>query len=135
MRAQNEINKAQREVDCYTADSEPFLEWNAKLNEKTGEHESVSIELSDGSTVDRDSIKAALKRTTGTADVVIGEKILNKVARGMTGKKRDLRMTDASTLLAALRPKDETEAMLKDSIKIRKQPGKGEKLLVMQEKS
>src|SRR5271170_4713728 len=90
MRTQNEINKAQQEIGCYTADSEPFLEWNVKLNEKTGEHEFVSIELSDGSKVDRDSIKTALKRTTGTADVAIGEKILNKIARGMTGKRRDL---------------------------------------------
>jgi hypothetical protein len=112
MKTQNEINKTQQGVVCGTTAPEPFLEWKFKLNEETGKHEFVSIELSDGSKIDQDSLKAALKRTAGTADVAIGEKILNKIARGMTGERGDLRMNEVSTLLSSLRPKDETEAML-----------------------
>jgi len=112
MKKHNEMNKTRCEVACSTTAAEPFLKWQFKLNEETGKHEFVSIELSDGSELDEDSLRAALKRTTGTVDVTIGETILNKVAFGMAGERRDLRMNEVSTLLPALRPKDETEAML-----------------------
>lgn len=93
-------------------EAEPFLEWKYEFNERTGKHEFESVALSDGSKVDQNSLKEALKRSTGTSDVMIGERILNKTARGMSGERGDQRLNEVSALLSALRPKDETEAML-----------------------
>jgi len=93
-------------------EAEPFLEWKYEFNEGTGKHECKSVELSDGSTVDKNSLKRVLKRTTGTSNVMVGERILNKAARGMSGEREDQRINEVSALLSALQPKDETEAML-----------------------
>lgn len=93
-------------------EAEPFLEWKYEFNEETGKHECKSVDLSDGCKVDKDSLKGALKRTTGTSDIKIGERILNKAARGMSGEREDQRINEVSALLPALQPKDETEAML-----------------------
>jgi hypothetical protein len=93
-------------------DPEPFLKWKHKLNEETGQYEFESIELSDGNEINTDNLQQALKRATGTSDIAMGEKILNKVARGMTSERLDLRLNEVSALLPALYPKDETEAML-----------------------
>jgi hypothetical protein len=112
MKTQHEIDKVQQKVVPQMAAPEPFLEWKYEFNEETGKHEFKSIELSDGSKNDMDNLKGALRRATGTNDVTVGEKILNKVARGMTGERVDLRVNEVSALLSALRPKDEVEAML-----------------------
>ncbi|MGC1879254.1 MAG: hypothetical protein WA678_07760 [Rhabdochlamydiaceae bacterium] len=112
MKTQHEIVKTQQEVVRGADAPEPFLEWKYELNEETGKHKFKSIGLSDGSKIDTDNLKGALKRATGANDVAVGEKILNKVARGMTGERADLRVNEVSALLPALRPKDETEAML-----------------------
>jgi hypothetical protein len=44
---------------------EPFLKWTYEFNEKTGKQEFKSIELSDGSKLDKDNLQGALKRATG----------------------------------------------------------------------
>lgn len=112
MKMQNEINKTQQEVVCGTAAPEPFLEWKYKVNEETGKLEFESIELSDRSKVNKDNLKKALKRTTGTTDIAVAERILSNATHGMTAERRDERLNQVSVLLPALRPKDETEAML-----------------------
>ena len=94
------------------SDPMPFLEWKHEFNEKTGKYEHKSMELSDGSKIDQENLKKALKRATGTSDVSIAERILNDAAYGMTSDRRDVRMNRTSALLSALGPKDETEAML-----------------------
>lgn len=112
MKTQYEIDKTKQEVVCGAAAPEPFLKWKYEFNEETEKHEFKSIELSDGSKIDEDNLKGALKRATGANDVAVGEIILNKVASGMTGERMDLRVNEVSALLPALQPKDETEAML-----------------------
>lgn len=91
---------------------EPFLKWKYKINEETGKNELSSIELSDKSKINMDKFKGALKRAVGTTDIAVGETILSNVAYGMTAERNDERLNQASALLPALRPKDETEAML-----------------------
>jgi hypothetical protein len=93
-------------------DPPPFLKWKYEYNEKTGKHDFKSIELSDKSQVDAQGLRKALKRTTGTSDPAVGERIINSIACGMTAERHDLRLNHTSTLLPALRPQDETEAML-----------------------
>lgn len=100
------------ETNTPEIDHGPVLQWNFKFNEQTGRNEFDSIALSDGSKLDSKSLKTALKKTTGTSDLKIGEKILGKVSYGMSAEKHDTRINEASTLLPALRPKDETEALL-----------------------
>jgi hypothetical protein len=93
-------------------DAQPFLEWKYTFDEKTGNSKFKSIELSDGSSPSPHSLIQALKRSTGTTDARIGEKILHKVARGMSAERYETRMNEASAFLAALQPKNETEALL-----------------------
>lgn len=90
----------------------PYLKWNFKLNEKTGQREFASIQLSDKSQPTEKSLKDAVKRTTGSADFSQGELIINKVSRGMAADKQEVRLNDVCTLLPVLGPKDETEALL-----------------------
>ena len=90
----------------------PFLRWNYKSNEETGEKELDSITLSDKSTLTGQKLTTAIKDATGTSDLVVGEKILNKVARGMTMEESGVRLNEVSALLPALHPKNETEALL-----------------------
>ncbi len=116
MKTSQEIDKKQQEVVATGNNPEiepgPVLQWNYKFNEQTGRNEFDSIELSDGSQLDAKSLKTALKKTTGTTDLKIGEKILGKVSYGMSAENHVTRINEASTLLPALRPKDETEALL-----------------------
>ncbi len=93
-------------------DSEPFFKWNYKLNQITGKNEFDSVELSDGTPADIHGLQRALKRATGTSDLRTGERILNKVAYGMTAEEHDIRLNEVSALLPAVHPKDEPEAML-----------------------
>lgn len=91
---------------------EPFFEWKYELNEETGKREFKTIELSDGGHIDSQTLQRTLKRTVGTSDPKLGERILNKVSYGLTGERADQRINEASAMLPALRPQDETEAML-----------------------
>ncbi len=90
----------------------PFLKWNYEYNEESKQHDFKSIELSDKSQLNEESLKKALKRTTGTDDPNVGERILHLAANGLTAQRHDLRINHASSLLPALHPKDETEALL-----------------------
>src|ERR1700722_16719460 len=74
----------------------PFLRWNYKSNEETGEKELDSITLSDKSTLTVQKLTTAIKDATGTSDLVVGEKILNKVARGMTMEESGVRLNEVS---------------------------------------
>lgn len=116
MSVAHEVDKKQQGVASKTINSspdpEPFLEWKYELNEETGKHVFKSIELSDKSKVDVQSLRKALKRTTGTSDPPVGERIINSIACGMTAERYDLRLNHTSTLLPVLRPNDETEALL-----------------------
>lgn len=95
-----------------SAAPEPYFEWKHELNKKTGKREFKSIELSDGQQVDCHKLQQTLKRTVGTSDPKLGEKILSKVSCGLTAETAEQKINDASALLQALRPQDETEAML-----------------------
>lgn len=91
---------------------QPFLRWQYDYNEKTGKHELKSLTLSDESQVTKDRLIDALKRTTGTTDIDVGETILKSIAYGMTAESHDLRINRASSLLPALHPNNEIEALL-----------------------
>lgn len=91
---------------------EPFLQWKCKFNEATGQNEFDTITLSDDSMLNEQKIKIALKNATGTSDLTIGDKILKKVARGMTMEESSDRLNEVSALLPSLHPKDEAEALL-----------------------
>ena len=93
-------------------EAEPFIHWKSKFNEKTGQSEIDSIELSDGDKFNAGQLKAAIKRATGTSDPIQGEYILKLVANGLSLPSQEVRLNQVSALLPALHPQDETEAML-----------------------
>ncbi|HEY2810978.1 MAG TPA: hypothetical protein VGJ00_06285 [Rhabdochlamydiaceae bacterium] len=91
---------------------EPFLRWKFAKSETTGAHQFESLQLSDGTPMDESKLTAAIKRSAGTENPIIAERILYKVALAMSSETSDQRLNDVSTLLAALQPQDETEALL-----------------------
>jgi hypothetical protein len=93
-------------------DSAPFLKWNFKLNEKTGKYQFQSLELSDQSELTEQNMNRALKKSTGSTNAEMGERILNNAAHGMTAERQDQRLNQVSCMLSALHPRDEAEAML-----------------------
>jgi hypothetical protein len=90
----------------------PFLEWNFKLNGQATEQELESIQLSDGSNLNADTLNKALKKSFGTSDSKTGERILKKAARGLSANTFDQRINEASCMLPALEPQNPTEALL-----------------------
>jgi len=60
---------AQKKQLNHEVESEPFLRWKFKFNEKTGEDEFDSITLSDDSVLNKKKFKAAVKKATGTSDL------------------------------------------------------------------
>lgn len=116
MSKNQEIDKKQQELAPKPASqdiaSEPFLKWNFKFNEETGQHEFASLQLSDKSEPTGKSLIDTVKRATGTSNVSQGELIIDKVSRGMSADKQEGRLNDVCTLLPALGPRDETEALL-----------------------
>lgn len=95
-----------------TGDPLPFLKWKYEFDEETGRQAFKSIELSDQSEINEQSVKEAFKRTTGTTDLEVSEKIINMAAMGMTAQRQDVRINQVSSLLPAMKPNDETEALL-----------------------
>lgn len=93
-------------------DPRPFIRWNYKYNEETGEEEFESIELSDNTPLNDETLKTAVKNAAGTSDLAVGDKILNKVARGMSMDNKATRLNEVSALLPSLYPNDPTEALL-----------------------
>ena len=102
----------QTTTDSPKNEPEPFFEWRYKINEKTGESEFDALQLSDGSSLTPTNFQEVVKRTTGASDLAIGERIIKKIARGMSAEKQDARLNEVSALLPALGPKNETEALL-----------------------
>lgn len=90
----------------------PFFLMKYKLNEATGVEEFDTIETSDGSRLDKELFKQILKRTTGTSDPVVGDKIVQHIARGLASDKQSVRDNTVVALLPALKPQDATEALL-----------------------
>ena len=94
-----------REDDC------PILKWKYQRNEKTGKEELHSIQLSDGSKLNPESLKKALKKSSGTSNPIIGERILNKIALALSANREESKMNEVSAL-AAMEPQSETEALI-----------------------
>lgn len=110
MNPERQINKKQSQSQ--DVDPGPYLQWNFKFNEVTGKNEFQSITLSDGSPVSEETAKAAMKKASGTSDLVLGEKILKKIAYGMTMEEMNARLNDVCSTLSVLQPQDSTETLL-----------------------
>lgn len=93
-------------------DDLPFLEWHFKINAQSAKPELDSIQLSDGSKLNANTLNSALKRSSGTSNPKIRDRILKKAAKGLSADTFDQRINEASCLLPALEPKNPTEAIL-----------------------
>lgn len=91
---------------------ENFIEWNFELNRESGELEFKSAELSDGTPVTEESFTKAIKKAAGTSNPQVGERILKKIATGLSADRFDQRLNQASAMLPSLNPKNATEALL-----------------------
>ena len=105
------IQQKSVEMDSKKENKAPFLKWKYKFNETSGKKEFQSLELSDG-TRDTEKIVEALHQASGSFDPLIAERILTDVAYGLSDDTHELRINAASAILSALKPKDETEALL-----------------------
>lgn len=110
------IEKGDQEIIVDTIGQNPvteaFIKWKYKFNEKTGKQEQSTVELSDGSELNEKNLKRALKRATGTSDLIVGERILKNIACGIANSTHESRLNEISVLLPALQPRDETEALI-----------------------
>jgi len=91
---------------------ENFIEWNFEFNPESGELEFKSAELSDGTPVTEESFTKAIKKAAGTSNPQVGERILKKIATGLSADRFDQRLNQASAMLPSLNPKNATEALL-----------------------
>lgn len=91
---------------------EPFLKWKFEINEDTGASEFKTVEMSDGSKLSEKKISDAMKRASGVDDLAVGERILHKIARGLSAESLEHRINEVAALLPGLEPQNETEAML-----------------------
>lgn len=116
MSERQKIDKRQKEVISKIGnpniEPQPFLQWKYKFNEETGKTEFDSIKLSDGSKLDEKGLEEAIKRATGASDLAIGERILRNLSYGMSADTHEIRINTTSAMLPALKPQDETEALL-----------------------
>jgi len=90
----------------------PSLQFSRKMDKETGKEGSLEFKLSDGTAFTSENIDEAYKRTTGTSDIHYGVAILSHIANGLQGGDKLEKLTRAANMLPALRPQDETEAML-----------------------
>jgi hypothetical protein len=88
------------------------LKWKFEANKHTGASELKSVEMSDGSKLSEKKISNAMKRASGVDDLVVGEKILRKIANWLSAESFEHRINEVSALLSELKPKNEMEAML-----------------------
>jgi len=95
-----------------TEDNIPYLHWKYKYNEESNKMVLNNIELSDQTELTELGMQRALKASSGTTDLNIGERILKKVSQGLSGEGIENRINDTTMLLASLRPQDSTEALL-----------------------
>lgn len=69
------LKKRKQEIAEKDNPPSPFLEWKFKRNEQTGKTELETIQLSDGSPMDKEKFLTAIQQATGTSDPVVAEKI------------------------------------------------------------
>lgn len=98
MKKNQETEKKQQELVSKPvipeSEPKPYLKWSFKPNKKTGEQEFDSIQLSDKSELTEKSIKRAMKSSTGTSNIALGELIINKISRGMAADRSEVRLND-----------------------------------------
>lgn len=104
--------KVEQKVLPNGEDDSPFLKWEYQLNKKTGKEEFNSVQLSDDSDLNPKSFKKALKKSTGTSNPVVGEKILHKIASALSASHEEQRLNEASALLSNMEPQNGTEALI-----------------------
>ncbi len=93
-------------------ESEPFLQWKHKFNEKKNQYEFEEVTFADKTPFEGEKVRKAIKKATGASDMIIGETILKRIANGMSSENLDTRLNHTSALLPVLGPKNETEALL-----------------------
>lgn len=89
-----------------------YLKWQYKPHPDTGKPQLVSLSLSDDSELTQKAICDALKSSSGTEDCEVGERILLKIASGLSAGTHQDRLNEASAMLSTLEPKSPTEALL-----------------------
>ena len=99
------VNKDEEEV-------ENFFEWKYHCDKDSGELVFDSVQLSGENALDADAFKKALKQASGTSNPKIGERILKKIANGLSPEEFEQRINEASILLPSLNPKNPTEALI-----------------------
>lgn len=82
-----------------------------KFHEMTGQSKSNTLNFAER-VVSNPEHFSSTKEATGIPHPIIDSKILEKIARGMSSEEWHTRLHDIATLLPALRPQDETEAIL-----------------------
>lgn len=90
------------------------MKLNAVDNSKSGRKKS-KFTLADGTAVNSESMErfeTAFKQATGTADADFATAILWHISRGLPDSTFEQRFTYMASLLPAIRPQDETEALL-----------------------
>lgn len=94
----------------------PFVRYKIQYNPETNKNEVLSIELSDGTTLDgEESIKKfakALEEAVGTNNLDVATQMLSIAAMGMTESNQESRFNNLLTVLPSFRPENETEATL-----------------------
>ncbi len=110
----NQFRNNKQNISTESTDTvpEPFLEWTFQLNDETGELEPDMLQFSDNTEVCRESFRRALKKASGAADPKVGEKIITKIARGLSTEGFYERLNEASALLSAMEPRNPAEALL-----------------------
>ena len=105
-------NKVRKEEASSTT---PFVRYKLKNNEKT-QKEQLVLELSNGDKIDNQEALEKLKKTfkvaTGTDGLALADHILQSLASGMSDSLCDSRLNRLLMLLPALKPQNETEALL-----------------------
>ncbi len=110
--SRQQIEKSSSVQTVSRKEPDPFLKWKFEINEDTGVSEFKTVEMSDGSKLSEKKIADAMKRASGADDLAVGERILHKIARGLSAESLEHRINEVAALLPGFEPQNETEAML-----------------------
>lgn len=91
---------------------EPFLKWTFEINENTGGSGVKSIEMSDGSKLSEEGLTDAIKRASGVDNPAVGERVIRKIAYGLSADSFEHRINEVCALLPGLEPRNQTEGLL-----------------------
>lgn len=95
---------------------EPRLKYKFEESLDSGKKKFHSIELSDRTQPDSEGfvekLCKALQQTTGSNDPEVAQRIISKIAWGMSSSDNEERIANVTALLHALAPQDEAEALL-----------------------